>query len=95
MEGRERWEIIGKHYVSDLTDGNIDAKIKLVIAKDAAQTWSSWKINGKRSPYDSAYLIMELIPTQPVNIPCGRKPEYHAEKLTYDFWESIDWLFSA
>jgi hypothetical protein len=38
VEGRERCEIIGKHYVSDLTDGNIDAKIKLVIAKDAAQT---------------------------------------------------------
>ena len=33
-----------------------------------------------------------LIPTHPVNIPCGRKPE-HPEK-THDFRQSVDRLFS-
>jgi hypothetical protein len=36
--------------------------------------------------------VMELIPTHPVNIPFGRKPEY--PEKTHDFRQSVDWLFS-
>jgi hypothetical protein len=35
---------------------------------------------------------LKLIPTHPVNIPCGRKPEY--PEKTYDIRKSVDRLFS-
>jgi hypothetical protein len=36
--------------------------------------------------------VTGIIPTHPVNFPCGRKPEY--PEKTHDFRQSVDWLFS-
>jgi hypothetical protein len=37
------------------------------------------------------YFLGKIL-TNPVNFPCGRKPEYLEE--THDFRQSVDWLFS-
>jgi hypothetical protein len=47
--------------------------------------WSRSTVAAKES-------VRRLIPTHPVNIPCGRKPGY--PQKTHDFRQDLDWLFS-